>query len=113
MGKKSQRFRKFFLGRDKIPKKNCFNGAVWYNVFMVQDDIKYFSHCVQPLLQWFRKEKRDLPWRHTDDPYRIWVSEIMLQQTRVEAVKGYYARFLEAFPTVYDLAAADEQLCAI
>lgn len=71
-------------------------------------DIGYFSQCVAPLLEWFRAEKRDLPWRHTDDPYRIWVSEIMLQQTRVEAVKGYYARFLEAFPTVFDLANAEE-----
>ena len=61
------------------------------------------------LLPWYRANARDLPWRHTRDPYRIWVSEIMLQQTRVAAVLGYYARFLEAFPTVEDLAAAPEQ----
>ena len=62
-----------------------------------------------PLLVWYRENARDLPWRHTEDPYRIWVSEIMLQQTRVAAVLGYYARFLEAFPTVDALAAADEE----
>ena len=62
-----------------------------------------------PLLVWYRENARDLPWRHTEDPYRIWVSEIMLQQTRVAAVLGYYARFLEVLPTVDGLAAADEE----
>ena len=57
-------------------------------------------HGVQALLLWYQQNKRDLPWRHTSDPYRIWISEIMLQQTRVEAVKPYYARFLEAAPDV-------------
>jgi len=61
------------------------------------------------LLRWYDRVKRDLPWRNTKDPYRIWLSEIMLQQTRVETVKGYYARFLEWFPTVADLAAAPEE----
>ena len=61
------------------------------------------------LLPWYRANARDLPWRHTRDPYRIWVSEVMLQQTRVAAVLGYYARFLETFPTVEALAAADEE----
>jgi len=61
------------------------------------------------LLDWYRTNARDLPWRKTEDPYRIWVSEIMLQQTRVAAVLGYYARFLEAFPAVEALAAAPEQ----
>ena len=61
------------------------------------------------LLPWYRANARDLPWRKTTDPYPIWVSEIMLQQTRVAAVLGYYARFLEAFPTVEALAAAPEQ----
>lgn len=61
-----------------------------------------------PLLAWYRKNARDLPWRKTQDPYRVWVSEIMLQQTRVAAVLGYYARFLEAFPTVEALASAPE-----
>ena len=62
-----------------------------------------------PLLAWYRRSARDLPWRKTTDPYRIWVSEIMLQQTRVAAVLGYYARFLSAFPTVEALAAAPEE----
>jgi len=61
------------------------------------------------LLAWYRKHKRDLPWRRTGDPYRIWVSEIMLQQTRVAAVLPYYARFLELFPDVQSLARAPEQ----
>ena len=67
------------------------------------------NHIVDPLLGWYRLNARDLPWRHTDDPYRIWVSEIMLQQTRVAAVIGYYERFMEAFPTVYQLADASEE----
>ena len=62
----------------------------------------------KPLVEWYRKNKRELPWRDIDDPYRIWVSEIMLQQTRVEAVKPFYARFLNALPTVSDLAAVEE-----
>ena len=63
----------------------------------------------EPLLGWYRENARDLPWRHTEDPYRIWVSEIMLQQTRVAAVLGYYARFMEEMPTVERLAAVDEE----
>lgn len=63
----------------------------------------------QLLLAWYDGVKRDLPWRHTQDPYRIWLSEIMLQQTRVETVKGYYARFLEWFPTVDALACAPQE----
>jgi A/G-specific adenine glycosylase len=60
------------------------------------------------LLTWFDRHKRDLPWRRTRDPYAIWVSEIMLQQTRVAAVLEHYARWMERFPTVAALAAADE-----
>ncbi len=62
----------------------------------------------QELLAWFDAHARDLPWRRSSDPYRIWVSEIMLQQTRVTAVLDYYARFLAMFPTVAALAAAEE-----
>ena len=58
------------------------------------------------LLAWFRRDGRDLPWRRTRDPYRILVSEVMLQQTQVERVRDYYARFLRQYPTVRDLAAA-------
>ena len=61
------------------------------------------------LLPWFLAHARDLPWRRDREPYHVWLSEIMLQQTRVEAVRGYYLRFLEALPQVADLAAAPEQ----
>jgi A/G-specific adenine glycosylase len=60
------------------------------------------------LLQWFRKHRRELPWRGTRDPYRVWISEVMLQQTRVAAAIPYYERFLARFPTVQSLAAARE-----
>jgi A/G-specific adenine glycosylase len=58
------------------------------------------------LLAWYRQARRDLPWRRTSDPYAVWLSEVMLQQTRVETVIPYYQRFLEAFPTVHALAEA-------
>ncbi len=61
------------------------------------------------LLGWFRQFQRDLPWRRTKDPYRIWLSEIMLQQTRVAAAIPYYERFLQRFPDVHTLAAAPEE----
>nr|MDD6335232.1 A/G-specific adenine glycosylase [bacterium] len=61
---------------------------------------------VEDLLGWYAQEKRDLPWRHTRDPYCIWVSESMLQQTRVDTVIPYYQAFLQAFPTVQALAEA-------
>ena len=59
------------------------------------------------LLEWYRTHRRDLPWRRLRDPYAIWVSEIMLQQTRVDTVIPYFERFLDRWPTVKDLAAAD------
>ena len=66
------------------------------------------------LVEWYTRGHRDLPWRRTRDPYRIWISEIMLQQTRSAAVKPYYARFLDRFPNVESLAAApDEQVLAL
>lgn len=67
-----------------------------------------FAQLPMYLLPWFRKEGRDLPWRGTDNPYHIWLSEIMLQQTRVEAVKGYYDRFLNQLPDIASLAQADK-----
>ena len=66
------------------------------------------NEFAETLLAWHDQFARDLPWRGETDPYRIWISEIMLQQTRAETVKGYYVRFLKAFPTVYALAAATE-----
>ena len=62
------------------------------------------------LLEWYEANKRDLPWRKDKEPYHIWLSEIMLQQTRVEAVKGYYSRFLDALPDIRSLASADDEL---
>lgn len=61
-----------------------------------------------PLISWYLKNKRDLPWRHTTNPYHIWVSEVILQQTRVDQGLPYYFRFLEEFPSVFELAAAPE-----
>ena len=61
-----------------------------------------------PLLQWYQENARVLPWRSDPTPYHVWVSEIMLQQTRVAAVLEYYRRFMQALPRVEDLAAAEE-----
>lgn len=72
--------------------------------------IERLSLLPAALLPWYAENKRELPWRKDKDPYHIWVSEIMLQQTRVEAVKGYYTRFLEKMPTVEALANADGEL---
>lgn len=67
-------------------------------------------HTIQTqLLAWYGQNKRDLPWRKNKDPYRIWVSEIMLQQTRVDTVIPYFERFMKLFPTVEDLANAPEE----
>src|SRR4051795_6865755 len=80
-----------------------------------EDDAK---HTIQAVLSarrlasltetWFRKHQRPLPWRDGYDPYRVWVSEVMLQQTRMEVVLPYFARFLERFPTLHSLAKASE-----
>ena len=69
-------------------------------------DIEPFQ---KDLLDWYRVNKRDLPWRKDQNPYKIWVSEIMLQQTKVDTVIPYFNRFITQFPTVYDLADADSQ----
>ena len=60
------------------------------------------------LLSWYNRNHRDLPWRRTQDPYKIWISEIILQQTRIEQGRDYYHRFLKRFPNVSELAAAEE-----
>ena len=71
-------------------------------------DSSEFASLRRRLIRWYERHARDLPWRHTTDPYRVWISEIMLQQTTVAAVVPYFQRFLTRFPTVRDLAAADE-----
>ena len=60
------------------------------------------------LLEWYKKEKRDLPWRNTNDPYAIWLSEVILQQTRVDQGMAYYHKLLGHYPTVNDLANAHQ-----
>src|SRR5947207_5181256 len=81
----------------------------------VRDDSAAFSYAgsrqklSRLLLAWFDQNQRKLPWRGTRDLYRIWVSEIMLQQTQVSTVVPYFERFLAAFPTVADLATAPEE----
>ena len=78
-----------------------------YGVSMWEEE-KIFSFR-QKLLAWYDENKRDLPWRRSKNPYHIWVSEIMLQQTRVDTVIPYYERFLESFPTVETLANVSEE----
>jgi A/G-specific adenine glycosylase len=71
--------------------------------------IATLTHLRRALLEWYYQHGRNLPWRQTQDPYQIWVSEIMLQQTQVKTVIPYYERWLAQFPTVRDLASADQQ----
>lgn len=75
--------------------------------FFRKGEISFIS---KPLLEWYDKCRRILPWREDPTPYHVWVSEIMLQQTRVEAVKPYYKRFMEYLPDIDSLAVAEEQL---
>jgi len=69
-------------------------------------DMKRLALMRTKLLQWYSHRQRDMPWRGVDDPYAIWVAEVMLQQTRVETVRPYYHRWMDRFPTVFSLAAA-------
>ena len=103
---------------EKVKKKFPISDPIWY--FLDRDDkIKkkggafvessVMKQLPERLLVWYREHRRQLPWRQSREPYHIWLSEIMLQQTRVEAVKGYYSRFLEALPTVEALANADDE----
>lgn len=72
-------------------------------------DNEILSRLPERLLPWFAENKRSLPWRLDREPYHVWLSEIMLQQTRVEAVRGYYERFLQALPTIRALADVDDE----
>lgn len=74
----------------------------------IMAEVYDLSLLVQPALAWYEQNKRDLPWRRDRDPYHIWVSEIMLQQTRVEAVIPYYERFMSRLPTIQALAECEE-----
>lgn len=73
---------------------------------LTEKELKAFQYL---LIGWYEKEKRSLPWRYNQDPYRIWISEIMLQQTRVDTVIDYFQRFMEWFPTIESLAKAPEE----
>ena len=64
--------------------------------------------CVEIILNWYKKCKRDLPWRKDRDPFHVWISEIMLQQTRIEAVIDYYERFMKRLPSIKDLSEIEE-----
>ncbi|WP_077324570.1 A/G-specific adenine glycosylase [Virgibacillus siamensis] len=77
------------------------NDKAFHNI-----DIPSFQH---DLIDWYQSNKRDLPWRKDQDPYKVWVSEIMLQQTKVDTVIPYFKRFIEKYPTLFDLANADQQ----
>ena len=72
-------------------------------------DPKLFAKLPDPLVEWFRIHARELPWRRDPSPYFVWLSEIMLQQTRIETVRGYFERFRTALPDIPSLAAADEE----
>lgn len=67
------------------------------------------SNFTSSVLNWYAEHKRPMPWRETGDPYKIWISEIMLQQTRVDQAWPYFERFISEFPTVFDLAKANQQ----
>ena len=71
-------------------------------------DAEIIREAAARLIAWYREERRDLPWRREPTPYQVWISEIMLQQTRIEAVLGYYRRFLDALPDLPALAAVEE-----
>ena len=78
---------------------------------MTPEEIKVLQMVQEPLIAWYDKAKRDLPWRKDVTPYRVWLSEIMLQQTRVEAGRDYFLRFTKALPDVEALAnVPDDQL---
>jgi len=72
------------------------------------NEIEQIKKIEKPIIEWYQKNKRPLPWRKEKNPYHIWLAEIMLQQTRIEAVKTYYKRFLEQIPTIKDLANIEE-----
>lgn len=72
---------------------------------------KGLKQIVEPIVKWYQKKEKTLPWKQDKEPYHIWVSEIMLQQTRIEAVKKYYTRFMKELPTIQHLAkVSDEKL---
>ena len=80
--------------------------ADWQRYFWIESLVRPRSSVARRLLRWYARNGRDLPWRHTADPYSLWVAEVMLQQTQVATVIGYYERFLARWPTAASLAGA-------
>lgn len=76
---------------------------------MARKEVELMKKMRKPIVEWYQENKRELPWRQGKNPYHIWLSEIMLQQTRIEAVKQYYERFLKQLPTIQDLAEVEEE----
>ncbi len=103
--------RKFFekRGYRVVKEQQVERKGILLKNYVMEKERTQFAWIVGPLIQWYRKKARVLPWRENHDPYRVWVSEIMLQQTRVEAVIPYYHRFMEYFPNVKSLALAQEE----
>jgi|SRR5450432_218207 A/G-specific adenine glycosylase len=95
------------MGHPDVPRYNHAVHAALKNISLAEDS-KRKRLFRGALLDWYDRNGRDLPWRRDHDPYRVWVSEIMLQQTRVAAVIGHYKKFLHRFPTIEKLAAARE-----
>lgn len=91
---------------DMVP---IYEDNIRYIQYLMEEKKQNYERLPEKLLSWYQKNARDLPWRQNQDPYRVWLSEIMLQQTRVDTVIDYYNRFLHAFPTIDALAFADEE----
>lgn len=87
-------------------KKISIRYIIWYNNTHGRF---YMQKIVKPLLKWYYQNKRDLPWRKHNDPYHIWISEIMLQQTQVETVIPFYLRFIKELPNIKQLAQVDDE----
>ena len=83
--------------------KNKYKGLIIFQSLFLwgknMNEIERIQKIVDPIVKWYQENARPLPWRKDQDPYHIWISEIMLQQTRIEAVIDYYHRFLQALPT--------------
>ncbi len=86
-----------------------YEDNIRYIQYLMTEKKQNYQRLPERLLNWYKKNARDLPWRQNQDPYRVWLSEVMLQQTRVDTVVDYYNRFLDAFPTIDALASADEE----
>jgi A/G-specific adenine glycosylase len=104
----------FFGGEPKIQIYFCTNLWAVIVIRLMSIDFNTMSAqtkgaILQALHQWYAAHQRDLPWRHIRDPYAIWISEVMLQQTQVKTMQSYYERFMEQYPTVGRLAEADIQ----